>query len=269
MKNNIGEYIKAERLRYKDGNNIGISQLDLSLKIGWENPSTLSRIEQGRIIPTKDTVIKIFEALNVHSGIIKFILIRNLYFYPEPINDYYIVKILNKLKPSIDELFYPVIVSFFANNLSESNLYINKIAIKVLLGNKTNEKLSNSILSEDILQITSDRNHPLSKLILNREEFLRLIVSNIHIIYSDTKSEREYINNLMKYPDFKRFWEESRNKDFSDFKIFDIPFVYNSPVLGEIKFLIQKSPVLEDNRFFIFQFVPARREDFIKLENII
>ena len=87
-------------------------------------------------------------------------------------------------------------------------------------------------------------------------------------MYNDTKSEREYINNLKRYPDFNRFWEESGNKDFSDCKLFDIPFVYNSPIIGEIKFLIQASQVLEDNRFYIFQFIPATKEDFIKLENI-
>jgi len=268
MKNNIGEYIKAERLRYKDGNDVGISQIDLSLKIGWENPSTLSRIEQGRIVPTKETVIKIFEALEVHSGIINFILMKNLYLYSEPLDHDYVNKILKELKPYIDKLFYPAFISFFPSNSLEINLYMNKIALMVLIGNDNSTEFSEAIFSQDILEITSDRNHPFSKLIINREEFLRLMISNIHIAYNDTHKEREYVGKLMKYPDFNRFWEESKNKDFSDFKLFNIPFVYNSPLVGEISFFIQKIPVLEDARFFIQQFSPSTKEDFIKLENI-
>ena len=265
MKNNIGEYIKAERLRYKNGNNIGISQIDLSLKIGWENPSTLSRIEQGKIIPTKETVIKIFEALDIHSGLINFILMKNLYLYSDPLDDAYVNKICDELKPYINELFYPAVLSFFPYNALELNISINKIGIKVLIGDNTNR---NSILSNDILMIVSDKSHPFSKSIINREEFLSIMISNIHIAYNDTENERKYINNLKKYPDFRRLWEKSRNKDFSDFKLFNIPFRYNSPLVGEISFLIQKIPVLEDSRFFIQQFIPETIKDFVKLENI-
>ena len=99
MKNNIGEYIKAERLRYKNGNNIGISQIDLSLKIGWENPSTLSRIEQGKIIPTKETVINIFEALEIPQEVVVCIFIKSNYLYTgEILTEKYIEKV-TKLSP--------------------------------------------------------------------------------------------------------------------------------------------------------------------------
>ncbi len=105
-------------------------------------------------------------------------------------------------------------------------------------------------------------------MILNWEEFAKIIISNQHIIYNDTDKEREDIRVLKKFPRFNEFWEDSQNKTVHDFQSFNIPFKYNSPILDEIKFLIQETPVLEDNRFFIIQFIPATRKDFIKLESL-
>ncbi len=48
---NIGKIIKDFRLSFITKENKKLSQMDLSLRIGWENPSTLSRIEKGEVKP--------------------------------------------------------------------------------------------------------------------------------------------------------------------------------------------------------------------------
>ena len=269
MKSNIGEYIKAERLRYKDGNNVGISQIDLSLKIGWENPSTLSRIEQGKIIPTKDTAIKIFEALGIPSVVIACILIKSNHFNTTGLvsTKGYVEKIINTLIPKIEILKYPVLLMIYPN---DNILYMNNIARKVFLGNEINSKLENIFLSEEsYVSIILNPEYGVKEVILNWEEFVKIIISNQHIIYNDTDREREYIKSLKKFPKFNEFWKESENKTVDNFKSFNIPFIYNSPILGEIKFLVQEYSLLEDNRFFILQFTPSTQEDIYKLESII
>ncbi len=269
MKNNIGEYIKAERLRYKSGNSVGVSQFDLSLKIGWENPSTLSRIEQGKIIPNKDTVIKIFKALGIKEELIIFILMKNLYLYGDLITPEYNNKMLNKLRVRVEDLNYPYIISLYPNNIKEINFYINEIAGKVLIGEKFKSILQKKIPSQDVIDVLLNPQYGINERILNKDEFLRIIISNMYIIYNDTKDEREYINRLRQFPNFDKYWEMSENSNFDDLKMLNIPFIYDSPLLGEISFLIQKSVILEDNRFFMQEFVPKGKEDFIKLSKIM
>jgi transcriptional regulator with XRE-family HTH domain len=270
MKNNIGEYIKAERLRYKSGNSVGVSQFDLSLKIGWENPSTLSRIEQGKIIPNKDTVIKIFKALEIEGEKIVFILMKNLYLYGDLITPEYNNKVLNKFKVRLEDSIYPYIISLYPNNIEEINVYMNKIAGKVLFGEKFDSILQKKIPSQDVIDVLLNPQYGINERILNRDEFIRIVITNLHIIYSgDTDEEKEYIDKMRKLPNFDKYWEMSKNSNFDDLKMFNIPFVYDSPLLGEISLLIQKSVILEDNRFFMQEFIPKGKEDFIKLSKIM
>ncbi|MBN2100806.1 helix-turn-helix domain-containing protein [Candidatus Dojkabacteria bacterium] len=56
----IGEKIKAFR------NDVGVSQLDLELAIGT-SPGCISRIENGRVNPTKETIIDISKALKLET----------------------------------------------------------------------------------------------------------------------------------------------------------------------------------------------------------
>ena len=239
----------------------------MSLKIGWENPSTLSRIEQGKIIPTKETVINIFEALEIPQEVVVCIFIKSNYLYTgEILTEKYIEKVTNSLISKIDLLKVPTFLISYPN---DSVLHINNIGKKVFFGEEINSELENILLSgESFVNIIFNPNYIMKDLILNWEEFVKIIISNQHIIYNDTDKEREDIRVLKKFPRFNEFWEDSQNKTVHDFQSFNIAFKYNSPILGEIKFLIQETPVLEDNRFFIIQFIPATRKDFIKLESL-
>lgn len=264
MKNNIGEYIKSKRLTY---NNQGISQLDLSLKIGWENPSTLSRIEQGETIPNKDTVIRILKALDINESLIIFILMKNLYLYDTPINNKYINKVIKNIGKRLEYSEYPIFVSFFPSNMIEENLYINDLLFKVFWGRlKHYESNKNSLFKENLIQSLFDPKSEFYNRLINGDEFRRIIVNNMYIIFNEAKEEKQ-IDKLMKFEDMSKFWNEkvlsSKNLQF-----FNIPFIYDSPLVGKISFFVDKIPFIDDNRFFIQKFIPQGKEDFLKLEEI-
>ncbi len=265
MKNNIGEYIKSKRLTY---NNQGISQLDLSLKIGWENPSTLSRIEQGDTIPNKDTVIRILKALDINESLIIFILMKNLYLYDTPINNNYINKVIKNIGKRLEYSEYPIFVSFFTNNITEKNLYINDILFKIFIGgNSTDNSMQKFLFKKDVFELLFNPEYEFYNRVINGDEFRKIIVNNMYIIFNGEKDEEGYINSLMKFKDMKKFWNEkvlsSKNLQF-----FNIPFIYDSPLVGKISFFVDKIPFIDDNRFFIQKFIPQGKEDFLKLEKI-
>ncbi len=62
---NIGQLIRYYRTHEVDLSGRHLSQIDLTLEVGWENPSTLSRIESNKVIPTRDTIIKIAKGLKL------------------------------------------------------------------------------------------------------------------------------------------------------------------------------------------------------------
>ena len=61
----IGYLIRSYRNHSVDARGRHLSQIDLTLEIGWENPSTLSRIESSKVIPTKKTIVKIAKGLKL------------------------------------------------------------------------------------------------------------------------------------------------------------------------------------------------------------
>ena len=265
MRNNIGEYIKSKRLTYK---NQGISQLDLSLKIGWENPSTLSRIEQGDTIPNKDTVIRILKALEINDSLIIFILMKNLYLYDTPINNNYINKVIKNISKKVEYSEYPIFVSFFTNNIIEKNLYINDILFKIFIGgNDSDNSVGKFLFKKDIIELLFDPKYEFYYRVINGDEFRKIIVNNLYILFNEEKDEEEYINDLMKFKDIKKFWNKNTLSQ-NGLQLFNIPFIYDSPLVGKISFFVDKIPFIDDNRFFIQKFTPQAKEDFLKLEEI-
>jgi transcriptional regulator with XRE-family HTH domain len=61
----IGEAIRNLRKRCINDNGTSMSQEDLSFRVGWDNASTLSRIENGLVIPNRDTIKKISDGLGL------------------------------------------------------------------------------------------------------------------------------------------------------------------------------------------------------------
>lgn len=265
----IGEIIRTERLNYNNGNSKGINQLDLSLKIGWDNPSTLSRIEQGKVVPTVYTVIKILKALDVDPFKINSILVKAKYLDFSNVDTEYIDKIVNNTKSKFENSKYPVTLLIFNSPHTYFSSYMNTMARRIFYGKGIYAKLQKWISSkQDLVTLLFDNKYRMNKILLNWDEFTSIFVSNMHILYNETAKEKEQIEILFKFSKFKKFWEESANKTIDDFKDTNIPFIYKSPLTGKIAFNIQEIPIVSDQRFFIEQFLPMHTEDLKKLEEV-
>ncbi len=266
----IGEIIRSERLRVLNENNNALSQLDLSLKIGWENPSTLSRIEKGEVIPSVYTATKILKALNTDPVRINSILVKAKYLDFSDVDSEYINKIINNTKFKFEDSKYPItlLITDAPPHIYSSH-YMNKMARQIFYGKGIYAKLQEWISNnQDLITLLFDSKYQMNKILLNWEEFTSILVSNIHILYNDTKKEKDQIETLFKFKKFKKLWEMSKDKTINDFKDTDLPFIYQSPLVGKISFNIQEMPIVSDHRFFIEQFLPMHSEDSKKLEEI-
>lgn len=109
----IGKIIRDLRVQKRSENGKPLSQMELSYMIGWENPSTLSRIEKGDTFPTKQTLLKIIKALNLSYIESSFVLKSAGYFQGVSKNSkYYLSEMLKYFKSSFDKSTYPVTVTF-------------------------------------------------------------------------------------------------------------------------------------------------------------
>ena len=265
----IGEIITYERNNSVNDRGKCFSQLDLALKIGWENPSTLSRIESGKIIPNKDTVVRILRAIGTSQLKIISILIKSGYFYIESINHEYIDRIIHStINPKISHLKYPINILVW-DGITYSAHDVNDIGQSFFFGQGIYAKIRKFISEEhDLMELLFNPIYRMKKVILNWEDFVGMLVYNMHILYTDTRGEREYIAYLCRYPEFKELWEESKGKNINDYKEGIIDFVYKSPIVGITHLLIQKVNLFEDPRFFIEHFIPATAEDVSKIEEL-
>ncbi len=247
-----------------------MSQLELSLSIGWENPSTLSRIEKGEVIPSVYTVTKILKALNIDSFKINAILVKAKYLDLSDITPEYIEKIIENVKSKFDNSKYPIdLLMYKTSPHIYSSCYINVMGEKFFYGKGIYAKLQKWQSSKhDLITLLFDPKYRMDKILLNWEEFTSILVSNIHILYNNTTEEKEQIEYFFKFPKFKEIWESTKSKTIDEFKDTNIPFIYDSPTVGRIAFNIQEIPIVEDHRFFIEQFLPMTLEDSKKLESI-
>ena len=268
----IGDIIAAERKRVIGKNGKPLSQLDLALKIGWENPSTISRIESGVVIPNKETVIKIFDNI---EGVSQFklahILIKSGYFETKRLTFKYVKNVTrNIIEPKVKNLRYPINVVIYSDKPPFFiTYYTNSIGRKVLFGNGIHSRIIEIISKrQDLMEIFFNPMYKMNKIIVNWEEFVEVIVTNLHILHNYTDKEEKYIKGLYKYPKFKFIWKKSSNKGFEAWKDSDILFIYKVPCIGHISFKIHEVSLLEDRRFFIEHFIPATAEDVSKIEEL-
>lgn len=266
----IGEILKINRLKVFNESNKPLSQLELSLKIGWENPSTLSRIENGEVIPSVYTVRKILTALNVDPFKIHSILIKAKYLDFSDITQEYIKEMIDDTKYKFEYSKYPVNLLIYDNPpYIYSSYYMNKIGRKIFYGKgiyaKIQEWFSNN---NDLITLLFDKKYRMNKILLNWEEFTSIVVSNMYILYDGTDEENAQIKRFSRFPQFQKLWNLAKNKTINDFKDNNIPFIYQSNVIGKIAFKVQEIPIINDHRFFIEQFLPMNLEDSEKLESI-
>jgi transcriptional regulator with XRE-family HTH domain len=104
----LGGLIKDYRIKKR------LSQLEVSLKIGWKDTSRLSKIEQGRVgNPTRETIEKIMGALELSDGEKADMLMAGSII---PTKEE-AVKTLRRLEKYLKSIHFPVVLIDFAWNV--------------------------------------------------------------------------------------------------------------------------------------------------------
>ena len=248
---NIGQTLKQIRESIITPDGSPLSQLDLSCSIGWENPSTLSRIENNEVIPTRDTLIKICKGLCLNDRAINFLLQKVQYFDNVPIlTEEYINKFILSIKEDFDDFKFPIMIK-----LATTIIYVNKEFERIILNNG-NIRVKD-IIRKSFIDILFDPYYGLKQRILNWDIFSKELVENLYIVYSalrDTQDVGEILSNIDKYTEFNDLWNSIDKNIKMDKNVIHLSQRYNSDVAGEIDIHLLESTMPNDNRFLFTQY---------------
>lgn len=198
----LGGLIKDFRIKKR------LSQLEVSLRIGWKDATRLSKIEQGRVgKPTRETIDKIMDALDLKGPERAQLLLSSglIPSYEESIG------VIKYLKTFMDGYNYPVSLIDYAWNI----YYFNKEAIEVFnLNPETAKKVNEGklhwleLLFEDGYadQIEIEGSNSDLKL----KPFVEHLIALFKYEHQGNSNERWYRNilsRLSKKPQFLKLWK--------------------------------------------------------------
>lgn len=251
----LGGLIKDYRLKKR------LSQLEVSLRIGWSDTTRLSKIEQGRVgKPTRETVEKIIKALELTEQEKGEFLFMGGYL---PTDDE-IKKVIREVSSKIDDWQYPAYLMDFSWRF----LYCNEIHARVFEMyegfKKDIEKTKPNVLelpfvSKDILKFEIEKGEDETKLKPFKVAAIASFkVENMH--YQNETWYKKIVQNLMKYGEFRKLWPKIDLRDYHK-KLSDYEFKRSYYGSGkkrlEYKFHLYTTRVINDPRFQITLYFPA------------
>jgi|SRR3989344_642241 len=260
----LGGLIKTYRINKR------LSQFDVVTSIGWKDTSRLSKIEQGRVKPTRPVVEKIISALNLSNEERGEFLLTGGYLP----SDEEITKVIEIVKEKIDSWPYPAYLIDFSWRLLACNgatvkafhfqptLQENLIKIKPNL-------LEFPFLPKEMLPVEifkgEDNKHIKPFSIAQIAQF-----KIEQIMRTNEKWYRDLIKKMMKNNEFKRLWMEVTpelyQKDLLDYEYKEIKGKWRER--GEIlRYHLLTSRLIFDVRFQIILYFPiekATQKFFIK-----
>lgn len=253
MNVSLGGLIKTYRINRR------LSQFDVAVAIGWKDTSRLSKIEQGRVKPTRQIVEKIMNALNldeVEKG--EFLYAGNYVPTKEDIS-----KVKKTLQPFIERLPYPSIVSDFTWNtiaFNKKGMSLFGLDPKLVI-KEEKEQLNffDLIFNPEIAKgkIIREKNNN-DWLDWAKEKIGQFKIE--HHYQSNEPWFQQLLKRLTLLPHFAEVWREVRSHTYgglihrySYFTILAKPLKENSP----LKFNTFVLPYFRDRRFDVTLFIPA------------
>lgn len=251
----LGGLIKDYRIKKR------LSQLEVSLRIGWKETSRLSKIEQGRVgKPTRETIEKIIKALDLteqEKG--EFLLIGG--YLP---TDEEIKKTIKKVKEKIDNWPYPAYLMDF----SFRGLYLNNNALKVINYPPDFKEVIKKI-KPNFLEFPFLPKEQFSIEVSKGEDENNLKPFKIaqiasfkseNIRYQNESWYKKLIQYLLKYEDFRKLWPkvslEQYHKKLFDYEYKKMTGIYNGKK-QTLYFHLQTAKLITDPRFQIVLYYPA------------
>lgn len=260
----LGGLIKDYRIKKR------LSQLEVSLRIGWQDTTRLSKIEQGRVgKPTRETIEKIIKALDLdeqEKG--EFLFVGG--YLP---TDTEIAHAISISKDKIDQWNYPAYLMDFSFRWLYTNIYTLKTAglpdkfKKVVKKDKPNF-LEFPFLPKEQFAIEILKGEDADNLkTFQVAQIAAFKTENLH--YQNESWYKSLIKSLMKYQDFRKFWPKITLADYHK-KLFDYEY---KRMIGEyegkkrsLDFHLQTAKLITDPRFQVVLYYPAntQTEKFFK-----
>lgn len=199
----LGGLIKDYRIKKR------LSQLEVSLRIGWKDTSRLSKIEQGRVSkPTRETLDKIMAALELdESEKGQMLLVSNTVPTKDEVR-----AVLDRLKDRLAYFDYPVLLVDFAWNV----FYMDKHLRHLLKMSDTDYRyleknfpnwLEMLFLRKSFNRIKMRAGYREGEL-KPFEEFQVAHFKFESVAYSNEKWFRKLLSKLSVDSDFRKLWAE-------------------------------------------------------------
>ncbi len=251
----LGGLIKDYRLRKR------LSQVDLSLSLGWKDTSRLSKIEQGRVgKPNRDTAERIINALNLtHQEKGHFLLVGGYLPTEQEISN-----ILEETKEKIDTWRYPAYLMDFsfrwlyANKHTLFTAKMNPNQLSWIIENKPSF-LSFPFFPKEqfsvIVKKGEDQNSLKSFAIAQIAAF-----KGENEQYQNEKWYKNLVKDLMQFEEFRKLWPEVNQETYGK-KLFDYEYktmqdTYNGKY-QTLSFHVSTAKVINDPRFQLVMYHPA------------
>ena len=252
----LGGLIKDHRLKKR------LSQLEVSLRIGWKDTTRLSKIEQGRVgKPTRATIEKIMHALALtqqEKG--EFLYVGG--YLP---TDEEVKKVVKELCPRVDAWqFSAYIMDFswrilFANTANLKLFNSPPSMKKYYIEHKPNALAFPFLLRESAASITIEKGEDAKNLKPFMVAQIAAFKTETHMFQNEAWYKK-LVQSLMKYEDFRTLWPKISQKDYHkkllDYEYKRITSIRNGKKRSE-DFHIFTARLINDPRFQIVFYYPA------------
>lgn len=207
----LGGLIKDYRIKKR------LSQLEVSLRIGWKDTSRLSKIEQGRVgKPTRETIDKIMDALELNAGErTDMLLVANI---APTIQEAHVI--LEKLKDYlISEFHSPVILVdflwnvYYFNDLAKELFQLTESEYKNIYSNAPNWfelQFSGKIFNKSKMRggYSTDKLRPFNEYLVAHFKFEQGKNFN-------EKWFKNIISSISNNEEFRKYWSNVKASDES------------------------------------------------------
>lgn len=260
----LGGLIKDHRIKKR------LSQLEVSLCIGWQDTTRLSKIEQGRVgKPTRETIEKVIKALALDKQEKGEFLFVGGYLPTEE----EIAHAISISKDKIDKWLYPAYLMDFSFRWLYTNNNTLKTAglpdkFKKVIKNDKPNFLEFPFLSKEQFAIEILKGEDVDTLkTFQVAQIAAFKTENLH--YQNESWYKSLVKSLMKYEDFRKLWPKITLEDYHK-KLFDYEY---KRMIGDyngkkqiLDFHLQTAKLILDPRFQVVLYYPVNRktEEFFK-----
>jgi len=254
----LGGLIKDYRIKKR------LSQVDVSLRLGWKDTSRISKIEQGRVgKPNRQTAERIITALELNEQEKGHFLLVGGYLP----TDEEIKKVIKIIKQKVDTWPYPAYLMDFSFRWLYTNVHTLTAANFPHSQKDWVEKTKPNFFIFPFLP-----KEQLSVEIMKGESEDRLTSFQIAQIAAFKSENEKYqseswykklLKDLMQYEDFRKLWPKV-DATMYDKKLFDYEYktmrgIHNGKEVT-LRFHLATAKVISDPRFQVVLYFPVNKE---------